>query len=68
MSVALFISEPGRIRGLLIEQTTVLEFSVKVPASDGSDLLTYLATSEWVLLVGGVLIALVLVARKPKEH
>jgi hypothetical protein len=46
----------------------VFEFSAKVPASEGPDLLTYLLTSEWLLLVGMVLIALVLVARNPKER
>ena len=46
----------------------MLEVLTKVPASDGPERLTYLVTSEWVLLVSVVLIALVLVARKPKEH
>jgi len=30
--------------------------------------MAYLSTSEWVLLVGVVLIALVLIARQPKEY
>lgn len=30
--------------------------------------MAYLSTSEWVLLAGLVLIALVLVARKPNEY
>lgn len=38
------------------------------PASEGPVLMAYLSTSEWVLLVGVVLIALVLIARKPEEH
>ena len=57
-----------RIGRSLIEKATVFKFSAKVPASEGPDLLTYLFTPEVVLLDGAVLIALVLIARKPETR
>lgn len=62
------VSEPCLIRVLLIEKATVSECLANVPASKRPILMAYLSTSEWVLLAGLVLIALVLVARKPNEY
>jgi hypothetical protein len=51
-----------------MEKATVFKFSAKVPASEGPDLLSYIFTSELVLLGGAVLIALTLIARKPETR
>ena len=53
---------------LLIEEAAVFKFSPQMPVSESPDLLTYLLTPELVLLGGAVLIALVLIARKPRTR
>jgi hypothetical protein len=46
----------------------VFNVSAQILANDRADLLSYLQTSDLMLIVVTVLIALLLVARHPKEH
>jgi hypothetical protein len=46
----------------------VFSFAATVMANEGADLLSYLLTSELMLIFVTVLIALLLVARHPKER
>jgi hypothetical protein len=68
MAFAGTFSEGCRIRRLLIERAAVFSFSANVPANEGADVLSYLFTSELMLILVTVLIALLLVARYPEEH